>query len=220
MQDTIVGWIRGDTVSGAFTDSLSDLLGHDMYQTILGTARVTTGPALVPARNHLVDIFLSEPQAQYLLMLDSDMVFPPDILDRLRAVAAPNIIAGALCFGWFSDDRVAKPTMYDENMHTITRWEPGRLVPVHATGAACLLIHRRVFETAPGPYWFRQDEFGRWGEDQGFCRYVGEHGVKIVVDTSTPVLHDKSVRIGPYDYDPDAFERLFPQSDQSDAEVE
>lgn len=214
MQDTLVGYVRGDTVSGAFLDSLTGLLGHDMFQSILGFASVETGPALVPARNELARVFLDTPGADWLLMLDTDMVFAPTTLDRLRAVASPRVIAGALCFGWFSDARVAKPTMYDEQMHTITDWTPGELVPVHATGAACLLIHRRVFEAIGGPYYFTQDPNGAWGEDQGFCRNAQAAGVRIVVDTSTPVLHDKHVHIGPGDWDRDAFLRLF-QSEQS-----
>lgn len=213
MQNVIVGYVRGDQVSGAFLDSLTGLLGHDGFQKILGFAAVETGPALVPARNHLARIFMETEGAEWLLMLDTDMVFGPDVLDRLLGVASPHIIAGALCFGWFADARVAKPTLYNEQMETITEWTPGELVPVHATGAACLLIHRRVFEKIGGPYYFTQDPNGAWGEDQGFCRNAAAAGVRIVVDTSTPVLHDKHVYIGPGDWDRDRFLRLL--SDES-----
>jgi hypothetical protein len=107
-------------VSGAFLDSLMDLLGEDGYRTIAGTIRVETGPVLVAARNKLVQVFMEQMDFPWLFMVDTDMVFGPDVIDRLKQVASPHIIAGALCFGWFSDARIAKPTLYGEGMAQIT----------------------------------------------------------------------------------------------------
>jgi GT2 family glycosyltransferase len=208
-QDTIIGYVRGSEVSGAFLDSLMDLLGEDGYRTISGTLRVETGPALVAARNQLVKVFLEQTDATWLFMVDTDMVFEADVIERLRAVASPHIIAGALCFGWFADARIAKPTLYGEGMTQITEWAPGSLVPVYATGAACLLIHRRSLEAMPPGAWFKQDPYGAWGEDQGFFMVAADAGIRAVVDTSTQVLHDKHIRVGLRDYDPAALRKLF-----------
>lgn len=214
---TLVGYVRGEHVHGDFLDSLMDLIGEDGYRTIIGTARVETGPALVPARNQLARIFMDSP-AEWLFMVDTDMVFPPSVIDRLRQYASPRVIAGALCFGWFSEARIAKPTLYGEGLAQIIDWTPNSVVPVEATGAACLLIHRHIFETTPEP-WFRQAEDGSYGEDQGFCRNVRASGNAIVVDTSTPVLHSKRILVGPGDYEPDRLRALFAAEAVTAAEV-
>jgi hypothetical protein len=208
-QDTVIGYVRGAEVSGAFLDSLMDLLGEDGYRTIAGTIRVETGPVLVAARNKLVQVFMEQMDFPWLFMVDTDMVFGPDVIDRLKQVASPHIIAGALCFGWFSDARIAKPTLYGEGMAQITEWTPGALVPVEATGAACLLVHRRVLEALPAGAWFKQSEDGSWGEDQGFFMNAAAAGIRAVIDTSTQVLHDKHIHVGLRDYDPAALRALF-----------
>ena len=103
----------------------------------------------------MVDMFLNEYTAPWLLMLDTDMWFPPDTAARLIAAADPvdRPVVGALCF---SQNHEGAPfsTMYD-----LTEPEPGRLafirykewpedtcVRVSATGAACLLMHRGALE--------------------------------------------------------------------------
>jgi hypothetical protein len=211
---TLIGYVRGEQVQGEFLDSLMDLIGQDGYRTIIGTGRITTGPALCVARNQLAKVFMDSP-AEWLFMVDTDMVFPPTVIERLRQYASPRVVAGALCFGWFKEARIAKPTLYGKDLAQIIDWEPGAVVPVEATGAACLLIHRHIFETTPYP-WFTQAEDGTWGEDQGFCKNIRAAGNAIVVDTSTTVLHDKGLLVGPGDYEPERLRALF-QSEQSGA---
>jgi hypothetical protein len=219
LQDTIIGYVRGAEVSGAFLDSLMDLLGEDAYRTVAGTIRVETGPALVTARNQLVRVFMEQMDAPWLFMVDTDMVFEADVIARLRQVASPHVIAGALCFGWFSDARIAKPTLYGEGMVQITEWTPGSLVPVYATGAACLLIHRRALEAMPHGAWFKQAADGSYGEDQGFFMNAAAAGLRTVIDTGTHVLHDKHIHVGLRDYDPVALTRLFGTEAVETAEV-
>lgn len=209
MADTAVGYVRGANVSGAFLDALMDLLGEDGYRTIGGTIRVETGPCLVPARNQLVKVFLESTDLEWLWLTDTDMSFGADVISRLKRIARPDTIAGALCFGWFSGARVAKPTLYGEGMCQITDWVPGSIVPVYATGAACLLIHRQTLERMPYGKWFRQCPDGTYGEDQGFFMNAAEAGIKTYVDTSTPVLHCKEILVGPGDYVRADLEALF-----------
>jgi GT2 family glycosyltransferase len=210
MQDTLLGWVRGEYVHGAFMDSVTNLLGED--ESVAGIARVESGPALVAARNQLARVFMSTP-ATWLFMVDTDMVFDADVIARLKQYASPQVIAGALCFGWFPEQRIAKPTLYGPGMQQIFDWDDNEVVSVEATGAAALLIHRHVFETTPEP-WFTQDPHGMWGEDQGFCQNVRAAGNGIVVDTSTQVLHAKTLYVGRGDYSADALRQAF-KSEQS-----
>jgi hypothetical protein len=206
--DTLIGYVRGADVSGAFLDSLVDMLGADGYQTIAGVVRVESGPALCAARNELCKVFMEKTTEPWLYLTDTDMVFHPSTVARLKQYASPRVVAGSLCFGWFSDARIAKPTLYGEGLEQILDWEPNSVVPVHATGAASLLIHRRIFESTPYPWW-TQDPEGVWGEDQGFCSNIRAAGNAIVVDTGTPVLHDKRILVGPGDYEPERLRAAF-----------
>jgi hypothetical protein len=112
------------------------------------------GSNLSAPRNTLVRRFLEYGLADWMLMLDTDMVFRPDLLERLLEHADPveAPIVGGLCFG-FDDKGDIQPTLFglvgDEGSPQVIRyheWPPDSMFQVAATGAACLLIHKSVFE--------------------------------------------------------------------------
>jgi hypothetical protein len=119
---------------------------------------------LADARNKVVKAFLKEHQADWLFWIDTDMGFAPDTIDRLFEAADPveRPLVGGLCFtqreetsdgmgGWRC---LASPTVFDwrvlddGQMGFTVRWNypPDALTQVAGTGAACVLIHRGVFE--------------------------------------------------------------------------
>ncbi len=132
-------------------------------------------------RNLCVEGFLKS-KADYLLFLDDDMTFPPDVGVRL-ASHGKDIVAG-LYFQrgqeqvyphWYrsigpgSDAYGQTGELYrslDETVYRLFRDAPyhddamtreGKdLVPLDAAGTGCVLIHRRVLETMPAP-WFRTE---------------------------------------------------------------
>lgn len=197
--DITIGYLHGATVEATFHDSLMAILSRDRFRRIDGVISVEVGPVLVWGRNILAREFLANRQAKWLLMVDSDMELPLDIVPRLLRHATPQRVVGALCFAYEPRSRTATPTLYGEGMATIRSWEPGALVPVKATGAACLMIHRNVLEKTPAP-WFVTDPIGRFGEDQGFCLNIAKAGFKLAVDTSTVVGHTKRLIVDDRDY--------------------
>lgn len=151
-------------------------LPHPPIQLYAGT------DGLSRARNSIMAHWLDKTDAEWLFMIDTDMGFPADAIDRLIDAADPTErpVVGALCFGL---KREADPAAYGgyatRPFPTIYYWsqvehsdgmiEPGFAVTptylpdtvmrVDGTGAACLLVHRsaaqRVREAADGrPEWF------------------------------------------------------------------
>lgn len=206
----VLGYLHGDQVSSIFMDCVVSLfLRGEGYPS--GVFSIETGPALCYARNLLVRKFLDECNAKYLLMIDTDMLFPADVFHRLvynmyrchsgRLQKADNHrpqIVGGLCCKFDRKNREVTPLLYDEKGELIEKWSKHDLVSVGYTGAACLLIPRTILEEVKFP-WFKQAEDGSIGEDHGFCRNVRAHGFEIVVDTSTIIGHVKTVVIGQQD---------------------
>jgi len=173
-----------------------------------------SGPNISRARNLAVEKFMKEQSAPWLLMLDTDMVFAPDLLDRLIAAADPvhRPIMGGLCF--FQDDQgEAQATMYElvekgedgkPGFVRYTRWPDDQVFEVAATGAACLLMHRdaldRTFRYKPelAVPWFKETVFyGRlMGEDLTFRMRARAAGVPIFVHTGIQLGHMKSTMLG------------------------
>lgn len=188
--DVMIGYLHGQQVDGAFHDSLvSLLLGPDKGR-VVGVVSIETGPVIEKARNQLALTF-RQSGAKWLLALDADMVFTPDLITRLMKHATGKRIVGALCFGWTGTE--AWPTMYDEKFDVMHDWAPGDLVTVGGTGAACLMIPRTVFQQIEGP-WYKTAT-GEVGEDLYFCRLAREHGFEVCVDTSVVAGHAKRVVI-------------------------
>lgn len=217
-----VAYPRADTVEGVFCESLTRLLQFDArnHRRVIdggGVISVASGPLIARARNEIVGAFLRG-EGEWLLMVDSDMVFPSDAIERLLAVASDERpVVGALCFAGGRSGRVT-PTMYrmlpaaeeggDPQIGIVEDWERGHVIQVDATGAAFLLIHRSVLEAmaerwaGPSP-WFITGFKGNveFGEDFGFCVRLANLGVPVFVHTGMEIGHSKRHILGLDDFD-------------------
>lgn len=206
-----------------FAECLDRMMNHDLTHGGHLAARHTLacGPRIAAARNQLTKMMLEHPaKPDWLLMIDSDMCFPHDLVDRLLEVADPIDvpILGGLCFGGHPDG-VVFPTIYrlrTENedgqiMETVHDYPPNELVVCDATGAACLLVHRDVLETMekrlppghPMP-WFAESVHMpagakkgiEFGEDWHFCMQARAAGFPIHVHTGIELTHVKPCFMG------------------------
>lgn len=183
---------------------------------------------LVAGRNQAVHEFLTEfPDAQWLFWLDTDMGFPADTLELLIGAADPveRPIVGALCFslreldpdgmgGWRTQP---VPTIYDwihvpdgeaEASGYAVRWDypPDTVTQCHATGSACVLIHRSALERIGAKFdtWYDRvpnpstSQF--LGEDLSFCVRASALDIPIFVDTRVKTTHSKRVWVSEDDY--------------------
>ena len=146
------------------------------------------------ARNIIVRTFLKSP-AEWLLFLDSDIHIPQDGVTRMLSHKLP--IVSAL---YWRRQEPHTPAMWKftgpkPNDHApITNYGDGQMVEADVVGAGALLIHRRVLERLPDP-WFKFTYEGRdndegVSEDFYFCKKAKEAGFTIIVDTAVQCPHD------------------------------
>lgn len=208
-EDVVIGNVNPGVVSAAFADCLLRTIGYDRHNggRIAGWNLVGCSANVASGRNALVEWFLASP-AQYMVQIDSDMVWAPDAVHRLLAAADPveRPIVGGLCFAQEADSGLIWPTMFDlsgteENVEFIRydEWTPGEVRPVGSTGAAFLLTHRSVLEAirdadfSKAYPWFQEREIGgrRSGEDVSFCLRAAAVGAKVHVHTGVAIGHIK-----------------------------
>lgn len=139
------------------------------------------------ARNHLADTMRGE----WLLMLDTDLDFDPDLCARLVRILNRydlDVLTGVYCF----KRPPYTPVVYywneeSERTEIIGQFdEDFELTEVGAAGGGCLLIRRRVFEKIkaltgerpfdrmPAPNW----KGATHGEDHSFFHRLRQCGIK------------------------------------------
>jgi hypothetical protein len=112
IEHAVIGYCHPGTVRAEFCASLvaTAMEGKTPLDAVLTLA---SGPNISTARNRIVADFLTRQHAPWLLMVDTDMVFAGDALDRLIAAAHPveRPIIGGLCFS--QDGDTSYPVMYE-----------------------------------------------------------------------------------------------------------
>lgn len=152
------------------------------------------------ARNQIAQWFMEHPKYSHLLYLDSDQVYPPDIVQRL--LSHKKLVVSNL---YFHRSYPYAPHMYTWNhteltkdgkptMDAIKYWTPNSLVECDAVGTGGMLIARRTLEIIPYP-WFEYGGFEE-SEDVTFCRKLSAAGIKVYCDTACESGHITEVIIG------------------------
>jgi hypothetical protein len=211
-------------IAPQFRRSLTMVLIRDAATTrrVVGELDRESSANVATARCQMVRDFLDLPhKPEWLWMVDADMSFGDDILDRLIATAdvKERPIVGGLCFGVrpvkFEDGKERFnacsatplelfPTIYglDDDGHMLhySQYPVDNVVRVASTGAACLLVHRKVLAdtrwTADGhpQPWFRESVLHGevCSEDHFFCLRAGKFGYPVHLDTAAKTGHVKT----------------------------
>lgn len=223
----IPGFVDGQEWAACFGLSWTDMMlrdqatsgriireGGQYLRKVAGTMGVAAG------RNEIAAAFLAS-DAEWLFMIDTDMGFAPDTVDRMVASAEANDVSvlGALCFAQKQDRDLApaefhgqrmriQPTLYrflrveetgEQGFQSITKYRRDAFQTVSATGAACMLVHRSVLQAVgPDPFQPMTVEGAggngaarTFSEDLSFCVRVAAQDLKIGVDTSIKTTHYK-----------------------------
>lgn len=222
-----VAYLHPEHVSHSWVESMRRMLEYDLPHGRIARQHLNLrcGSGLVATtRNYGARLFLDKTPHEWLLWIDTDMGFDPDAVHRLLDAADPERrpVVGALCFafmeaaydgmgGW---RRTIVPTMYkmgktesgEASFCFYGDYEPDKVTPVAATGAAFLLIHRTALEklrAEHGDHWFDQfyDAAGDIvGEDLAFCSRALRAGIIPAVHTGVKTTHHKELWLSEQDY--------------------
>lgn len=135
---------------------------------------------------------------QWVFFLDDDVIPPNDVFFRL-ARHNQDIVSGLYYRRQEPICPVAMKIDAQGAAQWVTSWNPpDSILDVDLVGAGCLLIHRRVLERTPKP-WFEweigKDEpavprgRGAMSEDFAFCMNAKRAGFKVHLDTSIRCEH-------------------------------
>jgi len=134
--------------------------------------------------------------AKYLLMLDTDQVYPVDTLTKLLSHKV-DVCGVRVHRRWMPFDPIflrgeigKYESVSEEEAYS------GDLIEIDATGTGCLLFDMKVFDKIEKP-WFAFDQVDGKpiGEDIYFCSKARKAGLRIFVDTSIEVGHLTTVEV-------------------------
>lgn len=198
----VIAYCHGGMVHTDFMTSVLDLLRLDHERKAFAGQISVRGLYIAHSRNEVVDHFLQQDRINWLLFVDTDIVFTPkhayDLLDAANARHA-DVMAGVY-FGYLSGklwpvlfaknaagDYGPVSTISDEGIHELD-----------AVGMGFTLIHRRVLEGMrqryEGPWhWFDHDAYRgqRMGEDICFSYRATAMGFKLHYNGAVQVNHIK-----------------------------
>lgn len=155
---------------------------------------VPRGRMLTAMNREIIIGFALNAGADYLFMVDDDMVFHKDLFERLYRHHVD--IVSPLAFtrnpphlavlykteqGW---DPIAKREYF--RTEWIKNYPRGKLVECDATGFGAVLINLKVCQKMTAPYFMCSSGTG---EDIFFCIKAKEAGARVFCDTSTVIGH-------------------------------
>jgi GT2 family glycosyltransferase len=135
-----------------------------------------------------------------ILLLDADMVYPPQVIKDLYKVLNDGAdMVGGLCYRGYPpyNPLIWHPTE-ERQLQPFKDYQFGDIVEGGSTGAACLLVKSEVFQELEKP-WFQirveeKTENGKTiaikrGEDTFFCRKATKAGFKLKIITEYDIGH-------------------------------
>lgn len=201
----MLGFAHPGTVRTEFMMSVLQLLEFPPCPVQVTHVR---GPEISANRNQLTAWFLASDHA-WLWMVDADIAFSRLTLYHLLQAADPGTapVVSALAMTSFdtSPDQfpVMKMARGGSRFDPILNWPKDTLFRVDGIGAACILIHRSVFErigeqgSGSELWWSDLVIDGRQiGEDLSFCLRAAKASIPVHVHTGIEVGHVKPVMLG------------------------
>lgn len=147
------------------------------------------------ARNNLV----KDMKGNWILMLDTDHAFEPDILARMLYIMNNSSLNIQILSGIYQykgppySPKLYRFTKKLKALEAIGKWQKpkGRyLIPIDSAGAGCLLIKKEVFQKIKQK--FKQDPFDiipPFSEDNSFFLRIKKLGIPVYCDPSIEYRH-------------------------------
>lgn len=158
------------------------------------------------ARNEL----LRGMRGEWILMLDTDVTFDPDLAARMVATMMKyrvDVLTGLYCYKAPPNYPVLYVHNKENDRHEIVAgWDRSlEIFPIDSAGAGCLLVRRPVFERITKE--FKCNPFDRMpgkGEDHSFFIRCRELGIKAYCAWQVQLQHLNYYGVSLADYDPPA----------------
>ena len=194
-----------DVIEADFTECLTELLLHHQQDEI--EVKYLKASLVYDARNQLTKYILDKKCYDYVLWLDSDMTFKPDLLERLLEDIEGREAVSGLCFG---RKPPFKPCIYKKLNVAQTETPSGQMLmpeaenyfdyprdqifEVAACGFACVLMKIDVLEKMLiyGVPFF---PVGGLGEDLTFCWRARKQGITFHCDSRLKIGHIMRISI-------------------------
>jgi GT2 family glycosyltransferase len=207
-----IGIMSGGEIRMETTEALCRAVST---QTISQLFFVHSGPYLDNGRNDMIRVF-NDPRVRerctHLLMVDSDIVFYNDDIEKLYAACEDRAVVGGVYHSIHV--QTPKPIVYEwgtnetggKTLVPLESWEDygdDEIVRVPAIGAGFLMIRYEVIDVLkevfgePQP-WFTEptiDGF-HYGEDLAFCLRCTDSGFGVWAHRGVQVGHVKATKIG------------------------
>ena len=200
---TIARMWADNTYSG-FTDSLANMLLYT--ERNIGPIHYVKATMSwhEMARNQLVEQMLGD----WILMLDTDHVFAPDLLERLLAVKEKykaQIVSGIYSYKFPPHAPVANLwTGSDEKNFKLTPlmdWDrSAEVIEVGTTGAGCMLIDRKLLKQVQHTFGPPFEIVPGLSEDYSFCYKAHKLGVPVHLATNIECHHVVNTVLSIQDY--------------------
>lgn len=201
----VIAYCHGGTVHTDFMTSVLDLLrvdgGPDGRHLFAGQIGVR-GLYIGQSRNEAVALFLKQDKAEWLLFVDTDIIFTTEEVYALinSANAQEAAIMAGVYFGYLNG--TLWPVLFSKRADgmygPVLSFTDDRVQSIDACGMGFTLIHRRVLDALrdeSDPWcWFGHDLYmgKRMGEDICFCYRASKLGYAMYADGRVKVRHIKS----------------------------
>lgn len=213
-----IGYPVGGSVTEPFMASMSMLQKYESdkgRECLLSNIMKTRGLYVADNRQLLTQRFLQQ-DADWLLQIDTDIEFPPNLIELMLAHTGPDqkIVAANVPLGAPWVDGSFPSVAFHQGADPWT-WIclpsplPEPIQEVDAVATAVIIIHREVFETIAarhGQCWFnhlylpaspegtpkRDFRYRSIGEDIAFCLRAKEAGFKVWAARVPGLRHHKS----------------------------
>jgi len=228
--DVFVGVpLSGASCNNNFRDCL-DGATHHLHSTGRNVMRGwKVGASLSKNRNELVETAL-EMKASWVIMIDSDMLFPVDSLSRL--LKHNKSVVSALAFRKSYPYRpVGQTEDKDGNIKDLTTSGDGSLMKVRRIGFGMVAIQTAIFKSLPKPWFSMAPTFLRHdgenffidgdllaedtnetlSEDHWFSDLCNVHNIPLRIDTGLSIAH-----LGLYPYDQDDYSAAKQHRDEAE----
>lgn len=186
-RQVFLGYCHGRNTHQPFTASLTQAMDAECNKDLIGGVIHVGGLYVDDNRNRIAQMFLDCPEGEWLLMLDTDIVFAPETVSLLVDIAEDNecAILSGLYVGTPTEEGLVVPIWFvrGENgqFQSVAKLKTDGPQELDAVGMGVCLIHRNVFESMARAYaddpwhWFGRDIYidrgiaKRAGEDITFC---------------------------------------------------